>query len=203
MDKERLKQQIDFIIEVDKLKHISRQTILINGTRKENDAEHSWHLALMAALLTEHLDTSVDLLKVMKMVLIHDLVEIDAGDTYCYDEKGAGDKKDRETKAADRLFNILPSDQCREIRGLWEEFEERTTPEARYAAALDRIQPFLLNYLTNGRSWKEHGISVDQVVERNKAIGEGSEILWAFVKELIEDAVEKGWLGKEDGINRY
>ncbi|HEU5140071.1 MAG TPA: HD domain-containing protein [Bacillales bacterium] len=198
MSKNRFKKQLDFIIEIDKLKNIYRQTILIDGSRRENDAEHSWHLAMMVMLLSDHAnERGLDLLHSMKMVLIHDLVEIDAGDTFAYDEKGYEDKDEREQKAADRLFGLLPEEQGREIYGLWREFEERTTPEARFAAALDRFQPLLHNYYTEGASWKKHGITSNQVLERNKQIAEGSKDLWAFAEDLIRDAVEKGYLEQE------
>lgn len=195
MENDRLEKQIEFITEIDKLKHIKRQTILMDGSRKENDAEHSWHLAVMAMLLSEHAaDKNLDLFKVMKMVLIHDLVEIDAGDTYVYDEKANEDKAEREQKAADRIFSILPEDQAREIRALWEEFEERTTAEARFAAALDRFQPLLHNYKTKGRSWKEHGVTKDQVMKRKESIKSGSKILGECAERLINESVEKGYL---------
>lgn len=195
---ERLKQQLAFIIEVDKLKTIFRQSFITDQSRYENDAEHSWHLALMAFLLAEHIEEKVDLLKVMKMVLMHDLVEIDAGDTYCYDEQGKLDKREREEKCAERIFSMLPEDQSKEMFALWEEFERMETPEARYAAALDRLQPVLLNYTAKGLSWKNHGIYVDQVLARNQRIKDSSEKLWHFVEELLEDAVEKGYLKKRE-----
>ena len=157
---ERLRQQMEFIVEVDKVKNIMRQTYLSDAGRKENDAEHSWHLALMAVLLKEYSNEEVDLSKVVPMVLIHDLVEIDAGDTYAYDEVGAATKAERETKAADRIFGLLPEDQKKWFRELWEEFEEYQTPEARFAHVLDNCQPLLLNDASGGRSWAEHGLSL-------------------------------------------
>src|SRR6266850_5166292 len=193
---ERLDLQIRFILEIDKLKTIIRRTYLVNADRAENTAEHSWHLAIMAMLLAEHANEPVDVSRVVKMVLIHDIVEIDAGDTYFYDTVGAADKADREGAAADRLFGILPPDQAREFRDLWEEFEGRRTPEARFAAALDRFMPQLHNYHTQGRSWNEHGITVDRVLERNECIGEGSTRLWERVRALLNDAVSKGFLKK-------
>ena len=151
MDRERLLKQIRFIVEIDKLKQVYRQNVVIGTSRNENDAEHSWHLAVMAVLLSEYAaERELDILRVIKMLVIHDLVEIDAGDTFCYDEKALEDKAYREQRAAERLFNILPSDQAREIMGLWREFEEMKTPEARFAACLDRIQPLILNYNTGG-----------------------------------------------------
>ncbi len=191
---DKLKQQIAFILEVDKLKTIYRQSLIADKSRYENDAEHSWHLALMAFLLAGHTNCRVDLLKVIKMVLMHDIVEIDAGDTYCYDESAKLDKREREERAADRIFSLLPEEQCREMHELWEEFELMETPEAKYAAALDRLQPVLLNYTAGGLSWKKHGISADQVIERNHRIEDGSEKLWDFAKELINDAVKKDYL---------
>ncbi len=191
---DRLKRQIAFIVEVDKLKSIFRQSLITDATRFENDAEHSWHLALMAFLLAEHTDEKVDLLRVMKMVLMHDIVEIDAGDTYCYDEKARQDKREREEKCAERIFSMLPEEQAREMFELWEEFELMETPEARYAAVLDRLQPLLLNYTAQGISWKNHGISVEQVLERNQIVQGSSEKLWRFVKELLDDAVARGYL---------
>ncbi len=197
MDFERMKKQIEFIEGIDEIKHVFRKTLLMDGSRHENDAEHSWHLGVMALLLSEYANTGeLDVLRVVKMVLVHDIVEIDAGDTFCYDEKGALDKREREEKAADRIFNILPADQAREIRDLWEEFEECETPEARFAASLDRLQPLLHNYKTCGASWKKHGITKDRVMERNCHIEKGSKQLWAFVERLIEDSVKKGYLSE-------
>ena len=153
---ERLKQQMDFILEVDKVKNIMRQTYLADGKRKENDAEHSWHLALMAVLLKEYANEEVDLAKVIPMVLVHDLVEIDAGDTYAYDEAGAATKEEREKKAADRIYGILPKDQGKWLYGLWQEFEAYETPEAKFAHVLDNSQPLFLNDASDGISWTEH-----------------------------------------------
>lgn len=152
---ERLKKQMDFLLEVDKLKFINRQTYLSDGTRRENDAEHSWHLALMAVLLSEHADEEVDLLKVITMVLIHDLVEIDAGDTYAYDEAGKQTQRIREEKAADRIFAMLPKDQGEKFRALWEEFDAYETPEAKFAHVCDNVQPLMLNHATGGKSWRK------------------------------------------------
>lgn len=192
--KDRLKKQIEFIIEVDKLKNIMRQSYIADGSRNENDSEHSWHLALMAFILSEYANETIDVLKVIKMVLIHDLVEIDAGDTYAYDDKGNEDKYERECRAADRIFNILPKDQAMEIRNLWNEFEERKTSEAKYAAALDRVQPIILNYITNGKAWIDHGIYKEQVIKRNLHTSEGSEVIWDYITSIIESAVKKGYL---------
>jgi len=192
---DRLQKQIQFIVEIDKLKQIYRQTILMDGSRQENDAEHSWHLAVMAILLSEYAaEEGMDVLKVVKMVLVHDLVEIDAGDTFCYDEKGNLDKAEREQKAAERIFNLLPEDQAWEIKNLWEEFEERKTLEARFAAALDRVQPLLHNYHTQGHAWQKHGTTSEQVIDRCKYIGDGSPLLWEYIHGIIRESVEKGYL---------
>jgi putative hydrolase of HD superfamily len=191
----RLSKQIEFICEIDKLKHIYRQTFVMDSSRTENDAEHSWHLAVIAILLSEYAtQKNLDLLRVIKMILVHDLVEIDAGDTYLYDEQAAQDKLDREHRAADRLFTLLPDDQGQELRELWEEFEARQTPEAKFAAALDRFQPLLHNYGTQGISWKEHGITSDMVVQRGRHMQEGAPTLWEYAQHLIQDSVEKGYL---------
>lgn len=189
---ERLKKQMEFIVEVDKVKNIIRQTYLADGNRKENDAEHSWHLALMAVLLKEYSNEEVDLAKVVPMVLIHDLVEIDAGDTYAYDEAGAETKRERETKAADRIFGMLPEDQCKWFRELWEEFEAYKTPEAKFAHVLDNCQPLLLNDASNGRSWAEHGVRKSQIYKRNEHTSEGSVEIWEYMKELIDKHIRLG-----------
>lgn len=198
-DNKRLAAQLNFIIEIDKLKNVYRQTLLMSGKRYENDAEHSWHLGVMAILLSEYsVDPGLNLLTVIKMLLLHDLVEIDAGDTFCYDKKASIDKAAREGKAADRIFNILPVDQALELRKIWNEFEERKTPEARFAAALDRLQPLLHNYNTEGAAWRAHGVSSDMVVERNHHISEGSQELWEYAERLIKDAVDRDYLRGTD-----
>lgn len=189
---ERLQKQMEFIIEVDRLKDIIRQTHLTNGERKENDAEHSWHLALMAVFLSEYSKEPVDVLQVIKMVLIHDLVEIDAGDTYLYDEAGNGTKAAREQKAAERIFHILPEDQAEELFGLWREFEERKTPESKFANTLDRIQPVLLNDATDGRAWREHDVCIDQIMSKNEYTSQGSDVLWAYIQEVFEKNIKNG-----------
>ncbi len=191
---ERLRQQIAFVVEIDKMKSIYRQSYITPGDRNETDAEHSWHLAVMALLLAEHTDVAVDPIRALKMVLIHDLVEIDAGDTYCYDQQGLLDKAEREDKAAERLFGMLPPDQAAEFTALWQEFEARVTPEARFADALDRLQPLLLQYHTRGRSWQEHGITSDKVVERNRRTREISQDLAELVDEIIEESIHNGFL---------
>jgi len=195
MGSSRLEQQLGFILETDQLKSVVRQTLLPGARRQENSAEHSWHLALMAILLAEHArDAGVDLLRVVKMALVHDLVEIDAGDTYIYDEAGQRDRAARETAAADRLFALLPSDQGAAFRALWEEYEAGETPEARFVEALDRLQPLLLNFHTQGAQWHTHGVTVGQVIARNRVMGEGAPALWAYAERLIHEAVESGYL---------
>ena len=194
MEAQRLETQLDFILEVEQLKQIFRQTLLPGDKRRENDAEHSWHLSLMAILLVEHASAEVDLLRVLKMLLIHDVVEIDAGDTFVYDQAALEDKDEREQKAADRLFGLLPSDQATVLRALWDEFEARQSPEARYAAALDRLQPILLNFHTQGAAWRRHGICKAQVIARNEHIQEGAPALWTYVRKLIDEAVARGYL---------
>jgi putative hydrolase of HD superfamily len=194
MGEDRFQQQIRFILEIDKLKTILRRTYLIYENRAENTAEHSWHLAIMAILLSEHANEPVDVARVIKMVLVHDIVEIDAGDTYFYDPLAAADKSEREHAAADRLFGILPPDQSSELRALWEEFEAGTTPDARFALALDRFMPQLHNYHTHGRSWAEHGITAERVLQKNERMSEGSSKLWECARALLDDAVVKGYL---------
>lgn len=187
----RIEQQIQFIREIDKVKNIYRQTYLADGQRKENDAEHSWHIALMAVLLKEYVP-GVDVAKVMTMVLIHDLVEIDAGDTYAYDSKGAETKRAREVQAADRIFGLLPEDQGVYFRELWEEFEGYETKEARYAHLLDNFQPLLLNDASGGKSWLEHGVKKAQIYKRNEKIEETSEEVWEVMKDIVQNHIEKG-----------
>ena len=195
IDSKRFKSQIEFILEIDKLKKILRRTPLLDRSRQENSAEHSWHIALIVMVLAEYADEDpLDLLQVIKLLLAHDLVEIDAGDTYCYDESGVQDQNKREKKAADRIFNILPEDQAKSFRALWDEYEDRSTPESRFANALDRFQPLLHNYFTEGHSWRQHGIQKEQVLSRMQPVDEGSSFLWDYVVTLIDDAVEKGLL---------
>lgn len=195
MDNERLQKQIKFIVEIDKAKQVFRQNVVIGTERNENDAEHSWHLAVMAMLLAEYFDNEeLDILKVIKLVLIHDLVEIYAGDTFCYDDKEHENKEEREKEAAKRLFSILPEDQAREFEELWNEFEESQTPEARFAACLDRLQPLILNYNTNGHTWKKPGVTSEKVLRRNEPLKENAPALWEYVKEVINDSIQKGYL---------
>ena len=191
-ENERLQKQIAFIKEIDKVKSIFRQTYLADGTRKENDAEHSWHIALMVVLLKEYVSEDVDVAKVMTMVLIHDLVEIDAGDTYAYDSEGAKSKREREVKAADRIFGILPADQGMYFRELWEEFEAYETPDAKYAHLLDNFQPLLLNDASGGRSWNEHGVHKSQIYKRNEKVQETSQEIWNTIQEVVESHIAKG-----------
>ena len=194
-DSERFRKQIEFILEIDKLKKILRRTTLLDRSRQENSAEHSWHIALILLVLSEYADEdNLDLLRVIKLLLAHDLVEIDAGDTYCYDDIGGQDQKAREMKAADRIFSILPADQTDAFRALWDEYEAKDTPESRFANALDRLQPFLHNYFTRGHSWQKHGIRRKQVLARMQPVDDGSRLLWDYVSGLIDDAVEKGYL---------
>lgn len=189
----RLEQQMNFIKEIDKIKKIQRQSFLTDSSRQENDAEHSWHLALMCMTLNEHSNEKIDVLKTMSMVLIHDIIEIDAGDTYAYDEVGYQSKREREVKAAERIFNLLPKDQAAYFRALWDEFEEGATNEALFAHSLDRIQPIMLNDASEGRAWKDHQIKISQVLKRNAYTAKGSHNLWKFAEtNYIEPNVEKG-----------
>ena len=188
----RLEEQLTFIREIDKVKNVFRQTYLADKNRKENDAEHSWHIALMALLLQEYAEETVDVLKVMTMVLIHDLVEIDAGDTYAYDEAGNETKREREVKAANRIFGMLPEDQGSYLRMLWDEFEDYETPDAKYAHLLDNFQPLLLNDAAEGIAWLEHGVKKSQIYKRNSRIEETSGVIWEKMKEIVEEHIEKG-----------
>lgn len=195
MQQDRFSKQIAFLLELDKLKNIYRQTLVLHEDRAENDAEHSFHLAMMACILAEHAREEVNVLHVVKMVLIHDVVEIDAGDTYCYDTVGYQDKAEREQKAADRIFALLPDDQQAEYRALWDEFEARTTPESKFANALDRIQPMLLNYQKGGISWKKHGIHAEQVEARNLGVTrDGSDEIYQLAEQIIASAKQEGML---------
>ena len=191
-----LLKQIEFIKEIDKLKYIFRKTKLINSDRPENDAEHSWHLAMMAIILAEHSNEPIDVAKVMKMVLIHDIVEIDSGDVFAYDTTKSHDNFDEELKAARRIFGILPEEQAEEFINLWIEFEEMKTPESKFARLLDRLEPLLQNASNNGGTWREFDVKYDQVMEKKQVIKYGSEELWKFAKQLIDESVEKGILNK-------
>jgi putative hydrolase of HD superfamily len=186
---------MEFIVEIDKLKHIERQSALCDGTRQENDTEHSWHIAIMAMLLSEYANSiDIDILKVIKMLLIHDLIEIYAGDTYAYDLVGNKSKEKREKEAAKRIFGILPEDQNEDLFSLWEEFESMSTPEARFASALDKLQPLILSYNNKGWSWKKHGVASNQIIESKKDIVKGSENLWDYAKSLIQKSIDDGFL---------
>lgn len=193
MDKERLDRQFDFIREIDKEKKIGRQTYITDASRKENDAEHAWHAAVMAVLLSEYANDRIDVLKTVSMILMHDIVEIDAGDTYAYDEEGKKTQRQREERAAQRIYGMLPEDQEKRMRSLWEEFEAGITPEAKFARAMDHIQPILLNDAAGGKGWTEHGVTLSQILKRNASTAEGSEKLWQYTKEnWIDDNVKKG-----------
>jgi putative hydrolases of HD superfamily len=193
----RIARQIEFIVECDKLKEIFRQTTVTQSRRAENDAEHSWHLCLCVIVLAEHANSkTLDLLRVLKMVILHDLVEIDAGDTFAYDTAGMANQHEREAIAADRIFGLLPADQAREFRAIWDEFEARETPESKFAAAVDRFQPMLLNCRTQGGAWHKHGITHDRVVARNQHIAQGSSELWRYAAAMLGSAVEAGHLAR-------
>ncbi len=192
-DRERLQRQMDFIREIDKEKQIFRQSYVTDATRKENDAEHAWHMAIMTFLLSEYANEDIDVLKTIRMILIHDIVEIDAGDTYAYDDAAKSTQREREEKAADRLFGILPQDQAQELRALWEEFEACETPEARFARTMDNVQPLLLNDATHGRAWEEHRVALSKIMKRNTRTQQGSEALWEYSRDnLIKKNVEEG-----------
>ena len=192
---ERLSRQIAFIVEVDQLKNIFRQTVNTVSGRAENDAEHSWALCLLVITLAEHANVPhLDVLRALKMVIIHDLVEIDAGDTFANDTKNMADQHARECLAADRIFGLLPPSQSSEFRALWDEFEARQTPEAKFAAAVDRFHPMLLNCSTEGAAWKKHGITSERVLARNAHIAEGSTDLWAYAQAMVGRAVSDGHL---------
>ncbi len=183
MDKERLKKQFAFFQEIDKEKEIFRQTYLADASRKENDAEHAWHMAIMTVLLSEYANEEIDVLKTVTMLLIHDIVEIDAGDTYAYDPEGKKTQEERERKAADRIFHLLPDDQADKMYALWEEFEAQQTPEAKFARTMDNIQPMMLNDASNGLSWDEHQVKLSQILKRNERTAKGSEQIWEYAKE--------------------
>jgi len=196
----RLTQQIQFITEIDKLKNILRQTKLTDNSRQENSAEHSWHLAIMAIILAEYAPPEVDILRAIKMLLIHDLVEIDAGDTFCYDVQGNLHKAAKEIKAAMRIFGLLPPEQGEELRKIWQEFEEFQTPTAKFAVALDRLQPLLQNVQNKGGTWKTHGITENLVRKRMAPVKEVSPILGSVVEEIIADCIAAGYLKAESLI---
>ena len=193
MDKERLRQQMDFCREIDKEKEVFRQSYLCSGNRRENDAEHAWHAALMAVVLEEYANEKVDLLKTITMLLIHDVVEIDAGDTYAYDVEGLKSQAEREAKAADRIYGLLPEDQRERMLALFREFEEGESPEARFAKALDNVQPVMQNDASGGKDWREKGIHLSQAIERQRRTARGSQILWDEVsKPMIQKNIDAG-----------
>lgn len=194
---ERLARQLEFLLEADRLKGVLRQSYVLGGERKENSAEHSWHVALMAVVLAEHAPSEVDLPRVVRMLLVHDVVEIDAGDAYFYDAAANAAKDGRERLAATRLFGLLPPDQAAELRAAWEEFEAGETPEARFAKGMDRLMPLLHNHRTRGRSWQEHGIRRHQVAERLLPdLAKAGSVLLELAQTLIDDAVRHGWLAE-------
>lgn len=200
---DRLQQQLSFLLELDRQKEIIRQTYLADGSRKETDAEHAWHLAVMCVVLSEYANEPIDVAKTVMMLLTHDLVEIDAGDTYAYDTRGNETKRARELKAADRIYGLLPDEQKDYLRALWDEFEAMETPEAKFANTLDKIQPVLLTDQARGKSWKEHGVCKDQIMGRNVRTHEGSEVLWEHVRKIIEKNVEGGFIkGEASGVGQ-
>jgi putative hydrolases of HD superfamily len=198
MIEDRLQRQLDFLIEIDRLKHVLRRSPLVDGSRVENSAEHSWHLAMMALVLSEHANEPVDLVQVIRLVLVHDIVEIDAGDTYAYDSQANGDKVERELRAAERLFGLLPPDQAAEIRALWDEFEAGRTAEARFANALDRLMPLLHNYLNEGRVWRANQVTIDQIRRRMAPVAVGSATLGTVVETVLLASLKRGYLAGPD-----
>lgn len=193
----RLLKDMEFIVELDKMKSILRQTSLINEDRREDDAQHSWHISLMAMLLAEYSNEKVDLLKVIKMLLTHDLVEIYAGDTFCYDEEGNSDKREREVAAAEKIFGMLDEDKGKELRALWDEFEEMKTPEALFATSMDRLQPMLNNYHNDGGTWKKFDVPKSDIYKRIGPVKDSSDELWGYVEYMLEDAHKRGFINKE------
>ena len=189
----RLQRQMQFLVEIDKLKSVFRRTYLADGSRKENDTEHSWHFAMAVLVLAEHAAEPIDVCRTAKMALIHDLVEIDAGDVTVYDLAAREAQKAKERAAAERIFALLPADQATELRAVWEEFEARETPEAKFAAAIDRMQSIVLNVASGGKTWREVGVSADRVRTVNAHIAQGSPAVWEFVQGLVDQAVAKGY----------
>ena len=193
MEKSRIDRQFEFLLEADKEKFIQRQTLKSDGKTFENDAEHAWHMALMCLLLGEYANEDIDLLRTISMILIHDVVEIDAGDTYAYDDEGKKSQRERELKAADRLFGLLPDDQGRKFRELWDEFEEGKTKEAKFAHTMDNVQPAMLNNSTDGKMWAKNGIKLSQILERNKNTADVSKTLWDYsYRNFINPNVKEG-----------
>lgn len=198
MEKSRIDKQFEFLLEADKEKFIQRDTLKSDGETFENDAEHAWHMAIMCLLLGEYANEDIDLLKTISMILIHDVVEIDAGDTYAYDDEGKKSQRERELKAADRLFGLLPDDQGKKFRALWEEFEEGKTAEARFAHTMDNVQPAMLNNSTDGKRWAKNKVKLSQILERNKNTADGSKTLWEYsFNNFISPNVEKGRIEKD------
>jgi putative hydrolase of HD superfamily len=198
MSDERLDQQLHFLLEIDRLKQIERQTAITGGSRRENTAEHSWHLAMYALILQEWSNVDVDIAHVLSLCLVHDIVEIDAGDTFAYDVAGNGDKELRERAAAERLFGLLPIDQAQRFHSLWEEYEAQETPESRFANAVDRLQPAMLNQHAGDTSpWRIHGVTVPQAMKRLSPIGDGSHALWGRTQSIIAEATRRGNLLEE------
>ena len=194
---ERIEKQFEFLKEIDKEKNIFRQTYLADGMRKENDAEHAWHMALFVMVLSEYANEDIDVLKTMKIVLIHDLIEIYAGDTYAYDEDAKKTQREREVKAADRIFGLLPEKQGKEFRALWEEFEAQETAESKFARTMDNIQPIMLNAATDGKAWEEHDVHIEQILNRNRNTSKGSEAIWEYAKEeFLRPNLENGKIKK-------
>ncbi|WP_461638507.1 HD domain-containing protein [Labilibaculum euxinus] len=193
---DNLLKQVEFIKEIDKIKYIQRKTKLFNSDRHENDAEHSWHLAMMAIVLSEHANEQIDVLKVLKMVLIHDIVEIDAGDIFIYDSVKNHSNTKEELKAAKRIFGMLPTEQAQEFIAIWEEFEESETNEAKFAKAMDRFEPLLQNTSNNGGTWSEFNVKYESVYDKKKLIKKGSKSIWGFAEELINESVKNGILKK-------
>ena len=192
-DRERLEKQMAFIREIDKEKQIFRQSYVTDGTRKENDAEHAWHMAIMTFLLSEYANEDIDVLKTIRMILIHDIVEIDAGDTYAYDDSAKATQYEREERAANRLFGLLPEDQAKNLRALWDEFEAGESKEARFARTMDNVQPLLLNDATGGKAWEEHDVPLSKIMKRNERTAKGSEALWEYSRDhLIKKNVQEG-----------
>ncbi|MFD2742103.1 MULTISPECIES: HD domain-containing protein [Sphingobacterium] len=196
MTPDNLTKQLAFIKEIDKLKYVQRRTKLFNSDRCENSAEHSWHLAVMAIVLAEHANEPINILKVIKMVLVHDVVEIDAGDTFIYDTEKNHENTEEERLGAQRIFGLLPENTAAELLEIWEEFEAGKTPEAKFARAMDRLEPLLQNSSNNGGTWKEPGVHYDKVFAKKSVIKEGAKTLWTYAKTLIEDGVKKGFLRK-------
>ncbi|HXY41170.1 MAG TPA: HD domain-containing protein [Vicinamibacteria bacterium] len=191
---DRLRRQMEFLLEADKLKTIVRRNHLSDGSRRENDAEHSWYFALAALVLAEHAREPVDLARVLRIALIHDLVEIDAGDAFIYDAAATAAQAEREERAAARLYGLLPEDQAAELLALWREFERAETKEARYAKAIDRLAAVILNHASQGLTWRQHGVRKQQILAVNEKIAAGAPPLWEHVRGLIEDAAARGWI---------